>query len=370
MHRGMVVASRPIDVWLLLSTILLVGLGILMVFSTTAVASEQMNGDGSVMIKQHIAHVCVGFVVLYCAFRLPPVLLYRLAVPAFIVALFLLTITLIPGIGHVAGGARRWLILGPLRLQPGELAKVATLLYFASYVNRHSEKMSSFVPGVVIPGALLSIFAMLLLAEPDFGSTVVILLVVFSQLMMYCRTKHLILIGSAGVTCLALLVAFSPYRFKRFVTFLDPFHDPSAAGYQLIQSLIAVGSGGMSGAGLGSGHQKLFYLPAAHTDFIFAVIAEELGILGALFVIGLFLLILYRGLRITFRLEHHPFLSCLSLGCTVLMVVPAVLNMSVVLGMLPTKGLVLPLVAYGGTAMLVHLGAMGVLLRLSRLEEK
>ena len=370
MNRGMVVASRPVDIWLILATMLLVSLGILMVFSTTAVASEQMNGDASYMIKQHIAHVCIGGLVLYLSFRISPIVLYRLAVPLFIVAFVLLLLTLIPGIGHVAGGARRWLVFGPLRLQPGELAKVAVLLYFSSYVSRHSEKMASFVPGVLVPGMLLSGFAMLLLAEPDFGSTVVILLVVFSQLMMYCRTRHIVIIGVTGVTTLAMLVAFSPYRFKRFVTFLDPFHDPSAAGYQLIQSLIAVGSGGMSGTGLGGGHQKLFYLPAAHTDFIFAVIAEELGIAGALLVIGLFLLILYRGLRITFRLEHHPFLSSLSLGCTVLMVVPAVLNMAVVLGMLPTKGLVLPLVAYGGTAMLVHLGAMGILLRLSRLEEQ
>ncbi len=368
-NRGLVIASRPVDIWLLLATILLVSLGILMVFSTTAVASRQLHGDSSIMIKQHVMHVFVGGLVLYFAFRLPPLLLYRLAAPVFIVSILLLTITLIPGIGHVAGGARRWLVFGPLRLQPGELAKAATLLYFASYVNRHSDKMSSFVPGVLTPGAILSVFAALLLAEPDFGSTVVILLVVFSQLMMFCRTRHLVIIGGVGISILSMLVVFTPYRFKRFVTFLDPFHDPSQAGYQLIQSLIAVGSGGMSGAGLGAGHQKLFYLPAAHTDFIFAVIAEELGIFGALLVIGLFLLILIRGLKITYRLERHPFLSALSLGCTVLMVVPAVLNMAVVLGMLPTKGLVLPLVAYGGTAMLVHLGAMGVLLRLSRLEE-
>jgi cell division protein FtsW len=281
----------------------------------------------------------------------------------------LLLITLIPGIGHVAGGARRWLILGPLRIQPGEIAKLCTVIYFASYIDRHQDKMRTFVGGVLIPLLVLSLFASLLLLEPDFGSTVVILSVVFCQLFLVCRLRHMAGVGLALVSALSVLVIFSPYRMKRFISFLDPFNNAASSGYQLIQSLIAVGSGGVSGTGLGSGKQKLYYLPAAHTDFIFAVIAEELGIMGALFVLGLFLVILVRGLGIARRLQDKPYLASLALGCTLLMVVPALLNMGVVLGLLPTKGMVLPLVAYGGTAMIVHLAALGILLRLSRLEE-
>jgi cell division protein FtsW len=228
--------------------------------------------------------------------------------------------------------------------------------------------MGEFLTGVLIPFLIVATAGGLLLLQPDFGTTVILMSVVFFQLFTVARLRHLIAIGLAGVVALGVMAVSSPYRFRRLESFLDPFKDASATGYQLIQSLIAVGSGGLFGQGLGASKQKLFYLPASHTDFIFAVIVEELGLVGALFVVGLFVLIAVRGLRVARRLSADGFLSSLALGCTLIIVLPALLNMGVVLGLFPTKGLVLPLVAYGGTAMIVHLAAYGILLRLSRMD--
>ncbi len=368
-RKGLSYFLNYVDYWLLFAVIFLLGIGILMVYSTTAVQSQEYYGDTVFMVRKHFIHVLIGMLFCFLAYRINPDKLYQYSVPILLFSLLLLALTLIPGIGHVAGGARRWLVLGPIRLQPGELAKLAALIYFSSYIQRHKYKMREFKAGVLVPFVVLAMFASTLLLEPDFGSTVVILVVVFSQIFLYVRPLHIIIVVSSAIVGLGTLVLMSPYRFKRLVTFSDPFFDASGSGYQLVQSLIAVGSGGLNGLGLGNGKQKLFYLPAAHTDFIFAVIAEELGIMGVILVICLFLIILFRGIAISRRLISKPYLSSLAIGCTTLMVIPAFLNMGVVSGLLPTKGMVLPLVAYGGTAMIVHLVAMGILLRLSHFED-
>lgn len=354
------------DPWIFIAAVMLVGLGILMVFSTTAISASDSFVSSTAFVRKHLLHVFLGSVALYGFSRVAPETLYRLAVPLLFLTLLLLAIVAVPGVGHSAGGARRWLVLGPLRVQPGEIAKLCLLIYFASYIERHKDRMVQFVPGVLVPFLILGAASALLLLEPDFGSTVVIVSCVFGQLFSFVRLRHLCLIGFSAVSIFGLLIFASPYRMKRFLAFLDPFEDPSRSGYQLIQSLIAVGSGGLSGAGLGAGKQKLFYLPAAHTDFIFAVIAEELGLLGALLVIALFLIIFLRGIRVVRMHSSNCFVSSLALGCVLLTVLPAFLNVAVVSGLLPTKGLVLPLVAYGGTAMIVHMGAVGLLLGLSR----
>ena len=356
------------DPWLLGAILFLLALSVLMVFSTTAVNSEQIYGDPTSMIKRHVIHIIVGLVVCAAISRINPTWFYRLSLPILLFSILLLIAVLIPAIGHSAGGAQRWIVFGPLRMQPGEFCKLALVIYIASYIERNREVMTRFFPGVVIPMGVLATCGVLLLLEPDFGSTAVIVCVVLCQLFMVARLGHMTLVGILAAFTLGILVVIEPYRMKRFVSFLDPFGDPLSSGYQLIQSLIAVGSGGLFGVGLGAGQQKLFYLPAAHTDFIYAVIAEELGLVGAMVVLSVFLFILFRGLKISRRLSRSPFLCTLALGCTLLVVVPALLNAGVVLGLLPTKGLVLPLVAYGGTAMIVHLAAMGLLLRLSRME--
>lgn len=299
--------------------------------------------------------------------RIPVAFLYKISAPLFIFSGILLVLVLVPGIGAAAGGAQRWISLGPLRMQPGELAKLGVVLFMASYIHRKQPKFGSFKTAIMVPFGLFAVFAILLLSQPDFGSTAVLGIIVFCQLFLAARIWHLLGVGILGVGAGLMLVLTSPYRMKRLVTFLNPFDDPTSAGYQLIQSLIAVGSQGINGAGLGSGKQKLFYLPAAHTDFIFAVISEELGLFGGLFILSLFMIILWRGLDLANALSARMFPSSLALGLMLLIVLPALLNMGVVLGLLPTKGMVLPLIAYGGTAMIVQLSIVGLLLSLSRL---
>lgn len=342
----------------------LLGLSCLMVYSTTAVIAEQELGSSMAYLKKHLVHMVLGLVGFVVIINLPSEFFKKVSVPFFLLVSLLLICVL--AFGHEAGGARRWLSIGPLRFQPGELAKLAAVLYFASYISRHREGMLNFFAGALIPFVVVCVLSALLLLEPDFGSAAIISLVVFLQLFTVSRFSHLLSIGFIASLGAALLLIFEPYRMRRLQTFLDPFADASNAGYQLVQSMIAVGSGGTLGAGLGAGEQKLFYLPAAHTDFIFAVIAEELGFIGSTLVLFLFMLIAFRGLKIAERLKENSYLYSLAIGCTLLLVIPCLLNVGVVTGLLPTKGLVLPLIAYGGTAMIANIAIVGILFRLSK----
>lgn len=359
--------SKEFDPWLLGAFLVLIATSVLMVFSSTAVLSQEFYGNSTAMVKRHLMSIIMGLMCFIAVTRFNPRKLKLVAVPALFLSLMLLVFVLLPGVGRSAGGARRWISLGFIKLQPGELAKFCMVLYVAAYIDSHFSRMKNLIEGAVVPLGLIGLVGTLLLMQPDFGTTAVIGIVVFGQLLVASRIRHLFSIGIIGVLSAAVLIMQSPYRMKRLTAFLDPFAVANTSGYQLIQSLIAIGSGGVSGLGLGASKQKLFYLPAAHTDFIFAVISEELGLLGAMFILGLFLTILYRGITIARNLRYSPFLCSLSIGCTLIIVVPALLNIGVVTGLLPTKGLVLPLIAYGGTAMIVHISVMGVLFKLSTL---
>jgi cell division protein FtsW len=290
----------------------------------------------------------------------------RLAYPLFGIALALMVVVLIPGIGSVRGGARRWLAFGPLTFQPSELAKFALVLFLARSLTRTGARVRELVRGVLPHCLVVALVAVLCLAEPDFGSAALAgVLLVLMLFAAGARTLHLGLFAAAAVPALASLAIASPYRWRRLVSFLDCRQDALGDGFQLCQALIAFGSGGLSGTGLGQGQQKMYYLPAAHTDFIFSVIGEELGLIGAGLVLALFAAVAARGFRIAVR---HPdeFGSLLAFGVTSLIVVQGLLNVAVALGMLPTKGLTLPFVSYGGSAMMVSLAEIGVLLALAR----
>lgn len=365
--HSLVMENKP-DFILLFSVLLLVAFGALMVFSSTAMLSMDGGSSSVTFLKKHILSIILGAISAYGCFKVSPYVWKGYAFPLIVTSFCVLALVVI--FGSHAGGATRWIQLGPMRLQPGEFVKVVTVIALAAYADRFRGKMGSFLYGVFYPGLFLASFAVLFLLQPDFGSTSVICLVAGCQLFLVVGLSHFLSVGVVAGLMAGVLVAISPYRMRRFVAFLDPFSDPSSSGYQLIQSLIAVGSGGFFGQGLGVSRQKLFYLPAAHTDFIFAVISEEFGMFGAMFVVAMFLIILYRGLRITFLLAEDIFLSLLALGLTALIVLPAFLNMGVVLGLLPTKGLVLPFISFGGTAMIASCCALGLLLRLSREAER
>jgi len=365
-QRPRIVRTFGGDPWLVLAVAALVSLGLVMVFNVSYFPGGDDFGDPLHFFRKHVTSIGIGIVLCVVAMRIGSDQYRRLAYPLFGVAVLLMVAVLIPGIGSVRGGARRWLAFGPLTFQPSELAKFALVLFLARSLARQGERVRQLVRGVLPHCVVVACLAVLCLAEPDFGSTalsgVLLLLMLFAA---GARPLHLGLFVGAAVPALLGLAIASPYRWRRLVSFLDCRQDALGDGFQLCQALIAFGSGGLSGVGLGQGQQKMYYLPAAHTDFIFSVIGEELGLVGAGLVLGLFAAVGARGFRIAAR---HPddFGSLLAFGVTSLIVVQGVLNVAVALGMLPTKGLTLPFISYGGSAMMVSLAEVGVLLALAR----
>ncbi len=355
--------DRSVDILLLVVVLGLVGIGMLMVFSTTALMQANSEGTSAAYLNKHLISIALGGMTAWICYKVP--LEFWKKIAPVLIGVSFVALLLVALLGKNAGGATRWVQIAGLRIQPGEFVKLAVVLGVASYASHFKNRLGSFVYGLAIPGFFLMGLSALFLVQPDFGSTSVMCIVAGTQLFLVVGLGHFLSVGLLAAGAAGFLVAVSPYRMRRFLAFLDPFSDPTSSGYQLIQSLIAVGSGGLFGEGLGVGRQKLFYLPAAHTDFIYAVIAEEFGMIGACTVLFLFLVILHRGLKITFNLIDDVFKSLLALGLTMLIVIPGFLNMGVVLGLLPTKGLVLPFISFGGTAMLAAFAALGILLRLS-----
>jgi cell division protein FtsW len=357
--------TRP-DGWLLASIAGLAGLGVVMVFNVSYFYAQEHYGDPFVFFRKHLVSLLLGGVILFLASRLRLDVLERWANVILLANVLLLLLVLIPGIGTDRGGARRWLILGGFSLQPSELMKVSIVLFLARWLSRGREQIREF-RYLVQPLLVVGACAGLVLLQPDFGSAVIFSAILF--LMIYvggARTSHLLALGSAGAVALGLLATVADYRMRRLLCFLDPWADSQGCGFQLVQSLIAVGSGGVAGVGLGQSRQKMFFLPEAHTDFIFALVGEELGLCGVLLVVLLFALVAARGFRVASR---HPdsFAGLLAFGLTLVVVLGAVVNVGVVLGLLPTKGLPLPFVSYGGSAMLGAMLSAGMLVALSRM---
>lgn len=355
------------DLMLVLLTVLLLGFGLLMLYSTTGNISQERFGDPLLYVKKQSLAAFIGLIGMALAASLPPRLLERASPYCFGIAIFLLAFPLIPGIGHGAGGATRWIRVLGIQFQPGEFVKLLFVIFLAGYLARQESRVGSFLHGILIPAGFIAVIGTLFLLQPDFGSTALVGVVSFAMILAAgAPLRSILLSGVGGASLMGLLVLVSPYRMARVLSFLHPEADPSGKGYQLLQSLIAVSSGQLGGVGLGSSQQKLFFLPAAHTDFIFAVVAEELGFLGGIALLAVFMLFLWRGLRVARGWIDDTFFFCLALGCTLLIVVPALLNFGVVLGLLPTKGMVLPLVSYGGTNLIVSLVIVGILLSLAR----
>ena len=344
----------------------LVGLGVVMVFNVSYFYGQERFGDGLLFFRKHLVSIALGTVVAFVASRLPAETYRRAAYPLLLVAVASLVLVLLPGIGVARGGARRWLHLGPLALQPSEAAKVALVLYLARSLSKKGERVQDFMVGVVPHCLVIGLVAGLLLLEPDFGTAALAVGLLF--LMLFAggvRARHLAVPVLAALPLVLFEATRAGYRAKRLLAFLNPALDPRGIGFQLMQSFIAFGSGRLWGVGLGESRQKMFYLPEAHTDFIFSVVGEELGLAGALVVLGLFGVIAARGLRTALR-HPDPFASLAAFGVTVSLVLQALVNAGVVLGCLPTKGLVLPFLSYGGSAMIAALTQVGVLLALAR----
>ncbi len=359
-------AGAGADRWLFFAVIALLSIGITMVLSTSYLYSQERFLDGTYLFRKQLIAVAVGLAILFISALVPLEMYHRIAYPLLGLALLGLILVLIPGIGISRGGSRRWLPLGDFTFQPGELTKIALVFYLARSLAKKEARGRSFsiqvLPFLIVSGVFLG----LVLLEPDFGGAVILGAIVMLVLFVAgAKLLHLLYVGLAALPILAVLLIGADYRLRRLMVFLNPWGDASNSGFQIVQSYIAFGSGQFWGQGLGQSRQKLFYLPEAHTDFIFSVIGEELGLLGSLLVLALFGLILWRGFRMAIKLDE-PFAQYLAFGLTALCGLQALVHMGVVMGLMPTKGLVLPFISYGGSAMVVNLGAAGVLLGLSR----
>ncbi len=360
-----VARARP-DRWLWIPATVLVVLGLLMVLNTTYFMSAQSSGSPFLYFKRQLVNIALGTVALVVLSSFSLRGLRRLAVPMMLAAVIMMAALWVPGLGLVRGGARRWLRLGPVVAEPSELLKLAMVFFLARFLSNREERMSRFSTGPLPVFLIIGPLALIVLKQPDFGATVMLGLLLFAMLYAAgARPAHLGAAGGIALGGLAFQAVHEAYRMKRLTTFLDPWATARGAGFQLIQSFIALGAGGKWGVGLGAGRQKMFYLPQAHTDFVFAVVGEEFGVAGALAVIALFCVILLRGMRIA-RREPDSFGSLLAVGITALLSLQAVINMAVVIGLVPTKGLPLPFLSYGGSAMIVSLAALGVLIGLGR----
>lgn len=348
------------------ASLTLIILGIVVVYSSSGVMAHFGYQDSTFFLKRQLLFLMLGFGAFGIAFYLDPKYYQKYAYPFYFFALFLLLLVLIPGMGKSAGGAARWISLGPLRFQAGEIFKSALVIYLAMSLAKKGEKMLLFrvgiVPHLVFPGLAMG----LLLLEPDFGTTIIVALVTFMMLFVGgARVAYLLGAILIAIPVLIQLVASSPYRMARVIAFLDPWTHRQEGGYQVVQSLMTLGSGGWFGMGLGQGPSKLYFLPAAHTDFILAVVGEELGFMGILLVIACFVALLYAGFQIALKTKD-AFKTYLAVGLTALLTLQAILNAFVVMGLVPTKGLTLPLVSYGGSSLIVACWMIGVLFRLSR----
>jgi len=360
------VTYRRPDPWLWLPAAVLLLLGLLMVLNTTYFLGIEKKGDAFHFFKLHLAHIVAGFVILILLSQFSLAGLRRIVMPLFIVSVVMLVLLYVPGLGLMKGGARRWLKLGPVVAEPSELVKFALVFFLAGFLSKRQERIRKFTYGPLAVFLIVGPITLMILKQPDFGSTVMIALILFAMLWAAgARWQHLAAAGSGALGLLVFQAVAKSYRMKRLTTFLDPWSVARGAGFQLVQSFIALGEGGKWGVGLGAGRQKMFYLPEAHTDFVFAVVGEEFGLVGAAVVVALFLLILFRGMRIAHD-EPDPFASLLAVGLTALLSIQALINMSVVIGLIPTKGLPLPFLSYGGTSIIIAMAALGALLALGR----
>lgn len=360
--RKAVVAYDPV---LLFAIFGLVGFGLVMVYSSSAIAAQERLGDGFFFLKRQAVAAGLGLLVMAVAMKLGYRRMARFAYPVLLIAIVLLVVVLIPGLGTKVGGAKRWIRMPGVSLQPAEVAKLAWVLYLSYSLAKKREKVRHFSIGFVPHLGVAAFLVALCMLEPDFGSSVALLFLMF-VLLFAAGARLSWLLGSVlvAIPFAYTAIATSEYRMKRMTAFLDPWANRQGSGYQVAESLMSIGSGGMTGLGLGDGRQKLFFLPEAHTDFIFAIIGEELGLIGVGALMLLYGLVIWRGLRASLN-ATEPFGTYLGLGITSLIGFQAVVNMAVAMGLVPTKGLTLPFISYGGSSLIVLMGAAGLLLSIS-----
>lgn len=356
------------DIWLLADVLVLVGFGLVMLYSASAVMAADKFGDDLFLVKSQLQKVTLGVFALFVGLRLDYRWYKRLVYPILAVTIIMLGLVMIPGVGTVQNGARRWFSIAGMSFQPAEVAKIAAIMFLAYSVSKKGEQMDKFSVAFIPHLTVIGLMVGLLMQQPDFGSSV-ILLTMMGVLLFVSGARFIYLggFGLAGGVLAYFAITSRAYRMERVRAFLDPFQYRTGIGYQISESLISIGSAGLTGRGLGNGTGKLGYVPEMWNDFIGTIVAEELGLAGVVLLVGLFMFFLWRGAKIAFE-ARDDFGRYLAFGLTALVGIQAVANLCVVTGLLPNKGLTLPFISFGGSSMIMALFSVGVLLNISKNE--
>jgi len=353
------------DIILPIVTLLLVTIGTVMIYSSSSIIASEKFLDEYYFLKRHILFVFLGLAAMVILSKFPYHYWKKFAYAGVLLSIILLSLLFVPGWGVKAGGATRWLKMGGVTFQVTEVVKVALVIFLAHYITKKIGHVKIFPRIFIVPLIVTALIVSLTLFQPDFGTSVIIVMV--SMLMFYLagsRVLHLSMLASLFIPVAVMLVLNESYRLQRWLSFIDPWKDPADSGFHIIQSFLSFGSGGTFGVGIGNGMQKLFYLPEPHTDFILSVIAEEGGFVGVSIIVILFAILIVRGFMISFN-SPDLFGTLLSAGLTIILVLEAFVNMAAVMGLIPTKGLVLPFLSYGGTSLLMSMIAIGIILNIS-----
>ena len=356
---------RPFDFWMFTTVIILLSIGVIMIFSASAPYSYNTFGDVYYIFKHQLFYAILGIIVMLITMNFNYKFFDRISSLMFVVSLALLVLVLVPKIGIEENGARRWLELG-IRFQPSEIAKIALILFFSHRLSINQNNRNSFFKGFLYYIFLTAAVVVLLLLEPHLSCSIIITAI--SLIVLFCagtKIRYFLMLVLPILGSFALLINKTDYMLKRITSYLNPWNDIQGTGYNIVQSLYAIGSGGLLGRGLGNSRQKYQYLPYPHNDFIFSVIAEELGFIGTLFIIILYAILIYRGLKVAAN-APDLFGSLAAVGITSLIAIQTILNIGVVTGLIPPTGVSLPLISYGGTSLLLTMGELGILLSISR----
>ncbi|WIF94752.1 stage V sporulation protein E [Caminicella sporogenes] len=358
-------ARKNIDFSLMITTFILVVIGIIMVFSSSAYYSLNKFQDSFYFLKKDLMWALIGTGAMFFTMNFDYKKLRKYSFPAFLISIILLILVLTP-LGISINGARRWLGVGSITFMPGEISKLCVILFVANSLSNNIKNIKSFFKGIFPYLLIIGLYFSLIIFQPNLSTAGTISLIIMAMLFVAgMRWIHMIFLGSCGVGLLIVMIILAPYRMKRVVGFLDPFADPKGTGYQVIQSLLALGSGGIFGVGLGKSIQNKLYIPEPQNDFIFATIGEELGFIGCITVILLFLFLIWRGIRIA--INAPDIFGCLvATGITSMIAIQVMINIAVATSSMPVTGVPLPFISFGGNALVIFMAAIGILLNISR----
>ena len=358
--------KKNIGIYLFILVILFSIFGLVMIYSSSYVWSLYKFNDSFHYIKLQGLFLLIGIIFMIVISKIDYKLYYKYASMIFIICLILLVLVLIPGIGKIRNGSRSWFGIGSFGIQPSEFIKLSLLILISKYLSNSNKDIKSFIKGILPVLLVLGLVFFLIMLQPDFGTGMIIVLSVLSLLFIAgCNMKFFFIAGVVGIIGIVILILIAPYRMDRIISFINPWSDPLGTGFQIIQSLYAIGPGGLFGLGLFNSRQKHFYLPEPQTDFIFSIISEELGVIGIILVVSFFIFIMICGINISLN-SKNLFSKYLSFGITFQIIIQSIMNLMVVVGLIPVTGVTLPFLSYGGSSLLITLCSIGVLLNISR----